>query len=150
MLQKKVWDFFQSPFMEQFRHIIGVYFIYECFYIVRSTNITRLGLHCQTSLRSYPLTLNPRPISLIPNPYSLSPSTVPLKIFRWGLFLWLFCDCSFRPYHRIRELSFCQLETDLTRSFLKQVFHFWGAWSFSLAIQLRSIFFFSKTWFCVQ
>ena len=44
--------------------------------------LTRLGLQCQTPLRSYPL-------SLIP--CSLSPSTVPFTKFRWGLlsFLWL-------------------------------------------------------------
>ena len=37
------------------------------------------------------LGLIPWPISLIPNPYSISLSTVPLKKFKWGLFLslWL-------------------------------------------------------------
>ena len=50
---------------------------------------TRLGLQCQTPLRSYPLSLIPYPLSLIP--CSLSPSTVPFTKFRWGLlsFLWL-------------------------------------------------------------
>ena len=40
---------------------------------------TRLGLQCQTPLRSYPLTLIPYPISLIPTPCPLSPSTVPSR-----------------------------------------------------------------------
>ena len=62
---------------------------------------TRLGLQCQTPLRSYPLTLDTWPLplmpyplsiisyslSLIPNPCSLTHSTVPLKKFRWGLLL---------------------------------------------------------------
>ena len=44
-------------------------------------NKTRLGLQCQTPLRSYPLSLYPYPLSL-----PLSPSTVPFKKFRWGFF----------------------------------------------------------------
>ena len=52
----------------------------------KTKTATRLGLQCQTQLRSYPLTL-------IPNPCSLSPNRVPYKKFRWGLLwlsLWLF------------------------------------------------------------
>ena len=44
--------------------------------------LTRLGLQCQTPLRSYPL-------SLIPTPCSLFPSTVPFAKFRWGLLSFL-------------------------------------------------------------
>ena len=55
---------------------------------------TRLGLQCQTPVRSYPLNLDTYPLclfpyllSLIPNPCSLARSTVPLRKFRWGLLL---------------------------------------------------------------
>ena len=57
--------------------------------------ITRLGLQCQTPLRSYPLTLDtwpfslmPYPLSLIPNPCSLTPSTV-LGLLLLLSLLWL-------------------------------------------------------------
>ena len=60
---------------------------------------TRVGLQCQTPLRSYPLSLVHYPfipyiLSLIPytlspisTPCSISPSTVPFTKFRWGLLL---------------------------------------------------------------
>jgi len=74
--------------------------------------VTRLGLQCQTPLRSYPLTLDTWPLSLslipyllslIPNPCSLTLSTVPLKKFRWGLlWLWLLSEVKVKSTPSLR------------------------------------------------